>query len=145
MPGTTAVWIELKSSPVIVGQIVNWNLKMPPSAKQRVIALSPLFNDRVSQIFKNEYISPRSPFCPAPFQNRDLAAGAILRKLRKSMIADSRQRLLKITVYSLCRRVFLSRPADRTTRRMCCLFPCGIIILMRQRYRWLGMPTMFIF
>ncbi|HML75239.1 MAG TPA: DUF4450 domain-containing protein [Anaerohalosphaeraceae bacterium] len=63
LPGMTAVRIGLKSGPVIDGQIVNWNLKMPPSAKQKSIDLSTLFNDCVSQIFKNEYISPRSPFC----------------------------------------------------------------------------------
>ncbi len=63
LPGMTAVRIGLKSGPVIDGQIVNWNLKMPPSAKQKPIDLSTLFNDRVSQIFRNEYISPRSPFC----------------------------------------------------------------------------------
>jgi tRNA U34 2-thiouridine synthase MnmA/TrmU len=31
--------------------------------KLETVDLAPVFNDRVTQIFRNEYLSPRSPFC----------------------------------------------------------------------------------
>ncbi|HEU6449378.1 MAG TPA: DUF4450 domain-containing protein [Verrucomicrobiae bacterium] len=39
----------------------DWNKKL--SAKFETINLAPFFNDSVTQIFKNDYRSPRSPFC----------------------------------------------------------------------------------
>jgi Domain of unknown function (DUF4450) len=40
----------------------DWNKNLAPE-KFETIDLTPYFNDRVTQIFKNEYRSPRSPFC----------------------------------------------------------------------------------
>jgi hypothetical protein len=36
---------------------------MPSSTKWDTINLTLLFNDKVTRIFRNEYLSPRSPFC----------------------------------------------------------------------------------
>lgn len=41
---------------------LNWNRPLS-QAKFNTINLATHFNDRVSQIFKNEYLAPRSPFC----------------------------------------------------------------------------------
>jgi hypothetical protein len=40
----------------------DWNRKPSSNEKFETIPLAPLFNDRVTQIFRNEYRSPRSPF-----------------------------------------------------------------------------------
>ena len=41
----------------------DWSAKFPTDVKFDTINLAPFFNDQVTQIFKNEYRSPRSPFC----------------------------------------------------------------------------------
>jgi hypothetical protein len=35
----------------------------PVSGKLETVDLNPVFNDQVTQIFRNEYLAPRSPFC----------------------------------------------------------------------------------
>ncbi len=40
----------------------DWNRKFPDGEKFEAVNLAPLFNDRVTQIFRNDYRSPRSPF-----------------------------------------------------------------------------------
>ncbi|HLP77081.1 MAG TPA: DUF4450 domain-containing protein, partial [Candidatus Paceibacterota bacterium] len=41
----------------------DWKTKPPPNVQFEPIDLIPYFNDRVTQIFRNEYLAPRSPFC----------------------------------------------------------------------------------
>jgi hypothetical protein len=40
----------------------DWNQKISAAAKFETVNLAPFFNDKVTQIFRNEYRSPRSPF-----------------------------------------------------------------------------------
>ncbi len=40
----------------------DWNKKIPADEKLETVNLTPFFNDKVTQIFRNEYRSPRSPF-----------------------------------------------------------------------------------
>jgi hypothetical protein len=40
----------------------DWNQKVSAADKFETVNLAPLFNDKVTQIFRNEYRSPRSPF-----------------------------------------------------------------------------------
>jgi hypothetical protein len=42
--------------------MVNWNIKAIPGKKYEPIELSQNFNDRITNIFKPQYVSPRSPF-----------------------------------------------------------------------------------
>ena len=41
----------------------DWNAKLPTGVRLETVDLTSVFNDRVTQIFQNEYRSPRSPFC----------------------------------------------------------------------------------
>jgi hypothetical protein len=41
----------------------DWNQKLSAGQKFEPVNLTAVFNDRVTQIFRNEYRSPRSPFC----------------------------------------------------------------------------------
>ncbi len=46
------------------GVVTNWKIKAAGASPQWApVALEATFNDRVTQIFKNEYLSPRSPYC----------------------------------------------------------------------------------
>jgi hypothetical protein len=44
-------------------EAMDWNAKLPAGVKLETVDLASVFNDRVTQIFRNEYLSPRSPFC----------------------------------------------------------------------------------
>jgi len=45
------------------GAAFDWNVKLPTGVKLETVDLTSVFDDRVTQIFRNEYRSPRSPFC----------------------------------------------------------------------------------
>jgi len=42
---------------------MDWSEKLPADATLDIVDLLSVFNDRVTQIFKNDYRSPRAPFC----------------------------------------------------------------------------------
>ena len=64
VPGTNPIVLDLGDGRAVRGAVVDWH---PPDAKQQsafeCLDLKPWFNDRVTQIFKNEYRTPRSPYC----------------------------------------------------------------------------------
>lgn len=55
--GTNILKIELVDGKVISEKLINWEVKA--SKNQEQIELSNIFNDKVTQIFKNKYLSPR--------------------------------------------------------------------------------------
>jgi hypothetical protein len=63
-PGSHRVRVALANGKSVEGMVVNWKLN-PASAEVNwePVNLASHFNDRVTQIFRNEYRSPRSPFC----------------------------------------------------------------------------------
>ena len=54
------VMFEIQAG-AVTGAPMDWT--KPVSAKTDMVDLTPVFNDKVTQIFRNEYRSPRSPFC----------------------------------------------------------------------------------
>lgn len=64
VPGTNPIGLELGDGRAVRGAVVDWR---PPDDDQHLafecLDLKAAFNDRVTQIFKNEYRSPRSPYC----------------------------------------------------------------------------------
>jgi hypothetical protein len=42
---------------------VDWHKKLSAGVKLQIVDLNSVFNDQVTQIFRNDYLSPRSPFC----------------------------------------------------------------------------------
>jgi hypothetical protein len=66
--GTNVVRIEY-SGKILEQTIANWNIQKEQS-KQETINLTPYFNDEVTNIFKNKYLSPRptSPTLQLPWQ-----------------------------------------------------------------------------
>ena len=63
-PGSQPVSVRFNANQKVEGVVVNWKLDPRRAAvKWETVNLAPFFNDRVTQIFRNEYRSPRSPFC----------------------------------------------------------------------------------
>lgn len=61
IPGSNEVtysWADATSAHSIRKNIINWNVGSR-TQKTEMIDLSKFFNDKVTQIFKNEYLSPR--------------------------------------------------------------------------------------
>jgi hypothetical protein len=55
--------VKVVSDRVIsAGNLINWNLTNSPNETYETVDLNSQFNDRVTQIFKNHYLSPRSPY-----------------------------------------------------------------------------------
>jgi hypothetical protein len=59
-----------------VGSSVSWDHSLPSETHFDPIDLAPFFNDRVTQIFKNEYRSPRSPFASLAIPKQGIGAWA---------------------------------------------------------------------
>ena len=63
-PGSQSVSVKFSDSQKVAGVVENWRLDPSrATVKWESVDLTPFFNDRVTQIFRNEYRSPRSPFC----------------------------------------------------------------------------------
>ncbi|MCE5186951.1 MAG: DUF4450 domain-containing protein [Planctomycetaceae bacterium] len=63
LPGSNAVTIRSKQAIIAEEIVTNWNIKAPDNTNWSAVELRPFFNDSVTQIFRNSYISPRSPYC----------------------------------------------------------------------------------
>lgn len=61
-PGSHTVKVDLGNGREAGGSVVNWHLP-PVPADWEPVNIDEHFNDRVTRIFLNEYLSPRSPFC----------------------------------------------------------------------------------
>ena len=55
--------IEFEVRPASVAPVVVKKRNMEPSADWHTVDLSRAFNDKVTRIFQNSYLSPRSPYC----------------------------------------------------------------------------------
>jgi hypothetical protein len=60
--GSNRVRVEWANGKVFEKDVINWNVDASKSGKFETVDISNSFNDKVSSIFKNEYLSPRSPY-----------------------------------------------------------------------------------
>ncbi|MGA2751853.1 MAG: DUF4450 domain-containing protein [Verrucomicrobiota bacterium] len=57
------VTFEIRAGPEAgAPDVMDWKKNLPATARFESVDLTPVFNDKVTQIFRNEYRSPRSPF-----------------------------------------------------------------------------------
>ncbi len=64
VPGTNPITIQRQGGDAIRGAVVDWRKCDESLTKScECVDLSRAFNDRVTEIFKHEYRSPRSPYC----------------------------------------------------------------------------------
>lgn len=61
IPGSNQIQVE-SNGQVYTEKIINWNLTSRPDASFETIDLADRFNDRVTNIFSEQYHSPRSPY-----------------------------------------------------------------------------------
>ncbi|MFD3003005.1 DUF4450 domain-containing protein [Pontibacter toksunensis] len=62
LPGTNRVEVRAGNGPIATAELINWQLPVPEGQQQpewETVDLSGHFNDNVTQIFKNDYLSPR--------------------------------------------------------------------------------------
>ncbi len=77
LPGTQHVLVELEDGRRVEGEIVDWNLRVTVDAVAlQSVDLHAWFNDSVTQIFKNKYLSPRSPYCSLAMPEQGLGGWA---------------------------------------------------------------------
>jgi hypothetical protein len=62
VPGSNPIEIRFANE-IIRGTVVNWKISASTDSRFETVPLTATFNDRVTQIFRNDYVSPRSPFC----------------------------------------------------------------------------------
>ena len=60
-PGTNRLTLRVAGNADVSFDVVDWNVPLS-DARLEAVDLAPQFNDRVTQIFKNQYRSPRSPY-----------------------------------------------------------------------------------
>ncbi len=63
LPGTNRVSVELGGEIGVEGLVTSWKLAAPAAARFEAVDLSANLNDRVTQIYRNKYLTPRSPYC----------------------------------------------------------------------------------
>lgn len=63
LPGTNQIVIDLGKGKTVQGLVTNWQIRAVGRLLCDPVNLDGIFNDRLTQIFKNEYLSPRSPYC----------------------------------------------------------------------------------
>ncbi|HVT87233.1 MAG TPA: hypothetical protein VHD56_00120, partial [Tepidisphaeraceae bacterium] len=77
VPGSNKVHLDLGGGKSVDGVVINWHIKAPgDAAKFETVDLAAAFNDRVTQIFRNDYVSPRSPFCSLAIPRSGVGAWA---------------------------------------------------------------------
>lgn len=75
VPGSHRVALELDGGEVAEGLVVNWKLKADGAASRwETLNLAPLFNDRLTRIFENEYLRPRSPYVSLAIPKRGIGS-----------------------------------------------------------------------
>lgn len=63
LPGSNRVRVDLSQKRIVGGIVTNWKIRAAGGMQCDPVNLDAAFNDRVSRIFKHEYLSPRSPYC----------------------------------------------------------------------------------
>lgn len=64
LPGSNKVGISVGKDRITEGVITNWNISADTGKIQwDTLNLDSVYNDKVTRIFQNEYLAPRSPYC----------------------------------------------------------------------------------
>jgi hypothetical protein len=62
LPGSNRVTVELGGGRSVEGVVTNWKLSAGETTRWEALDLSATFNDRLTRLFENEYLRPRSSF-----------------------------------------------------------------------------------
>jgi hypothetical protein len=75
-PGTNPVTVSLGGGATAIGEVTNWRLPAADTIKLEPLNLSPVFNDKVTRIFQQEYLRPRSPYCSLAIPKQGIGSWA---------------------------------------------------------------------
>ncbi|MFL6332640.1 MAG: DUF4450 domain-containing protein [Pyrinomonadaceae bacterium] len=62
LPGSNKVYVELGGGRSVEGVVTNWKIAASRTASWEPLDLSASFNERLTRVFENEYLRPRSPY-----------------------------------------------------------------------------------
>lgn len=63
LPGSNRVCVEMGRGQAVEGIVTNWKIVAEETPRWAPLDLRTAYNDTVTRIFRNEYLSPRSPYC----------------------------------------------------------------------------------
>ncbi|NWJ49815.1 MAG: DUF4450 domain-containing protein [Bacteroidetes bacterium] len=89
--GTNNVEFIAENGAEYLAQLVNWKLPLNNRAKFEQVNMLSFFNDKITQIFRNKYLSPRSPYNTLQIPTQGI--GDWCQPLRSAVIDDSGFRL----------------------------------------------------
>ena len=117
VPGTNSIIIKWANNELTTA-IVNWNIAIPFAKKMETISLQPYLNDKLTQIFKNQYLSPR-PVAPT-LQLPTQGIGEWTYPLRTADINDSGLRKLAATnnIFQLPQGIPFSTNSDSSVNNI---------------------------
>jgi hypothetical protein len=70
------VALDVAPAPAAAAAVTDWTRPVPAAARLEPVDLAVAFNDRVTQIFKNEYRAPRSPYVSLATPKQGIGAWA---------------------------------------------------------------------
>ena len=92
-------------------KIINWNVDVAPGGKIEMVSLEKYFNDKVTNIFKNKYLSPRPAVVTLQLPTQGI--GDWTHPLLTANIDDAGFRKSAINnVVSLPQKIFFKTPSD---------------------------------
>ena len=117
VPGTNSIIIKWANNELTTA-IVNWNIAILFAKKMETISLQPYLNDKLTQIFKNQYLSPR-PVAPT-LQLPTQGIGEWTYPLRTADINDSGLRKLAATnnIFQLPQGIPFSTNSDSSVNNI---------------------------
>ncbi|HQR92777.1 MAG: hypothetical protein B7Y15_12145 [Bacteroidetes bacterium 24-39-8] len=111
VPGSNQILVQWNGQQV-AQQILNWNMDQPLKGRLETVNLSPYFNNKVNQIFRTQYLSPRPnvPTLQLPTQG----IGEWTYPLRTANISDSgfRKNIATTGTIQLQQGIQFSSPND---------------------------------
>ena len=113
-PGSNEVKVRIGCTDSIKKQIINWNIDDQSTNKFVSVDMSNYFNDKVTSIFTNQYLSPRptTPTLQLPIQG----IGEWTHPMTTAVINDSgfRKAAAVNNIFSLPQGITFQTPSDKT-------------------------------
>ena len=120
MPGSNLIKFDIGNGISFSGVVTNWHIQNEKLAAQsEPVALVPYYNGKVTQIFKNEYLTPRSPYCSLAIPKQGI--GSWCNFAKQFEVDDAGLRLAaKDGLFNLPQGIVFKIPSDSQTEN--CVF-----------------------
>ncbi|MES2374911.1 MAG: DUF4450 domain-containing protein [Bacteroidota bacterium] len=110
----TYTWTEAGQTQMVKQNITSWNINKKPMFPLQPVIIDQYFNDKVTNIFKNQYLSPRPATVTLQLPTQGI--GEWTHPMLTAVINDSgfRQRAVKGNLFSIPQGIHFNTPADST-------------------------------